>query len=95
MNPNRALKVALLLALVAAGLFAAWRNGSMRAGSAARANSFDECVALGNPIAESYPRQCRLGSRMFREYVGNELEKDNPSGLPEHADSLTIPVRFK
>jgi hypothetical protein len=23
------------------------------------------------------------------------LEKDNPSGLPEHADSVTIPVRFK
>ncbi len=22
------------------------------------------------------------------------LEKDNPSGLPEHADSLSIPVRF-
>lgn len=23
------------------------------------------------------------------------LEKDNPSGLPEHADELRIPVRFK
>lgn len=23
------------------------------------------------------------------------LEKDNPSGLPEHADSITVPVRFK
>lgn len=23
------------------------------------------------------------------------LEKDNPSGLPEHADSVTVPVRFK
>jgi hypothetical protein len=23
------------------------------------------------------------------------LEKDNPSGLAEHADSITIPVRFK
>lgn len=23
------------------------------------------------------------------------LEKDNPSGLPEHADSIRIPVRFK
>jgi len=23
------------------------------------------------------------------------LQKDNPSGLPEHADSLVIPVRFR
>lgn len=23
------------------------------------------------------------------------LEKDNPSGLPEHADQLAIPIRFK
>jgi len=22
------------------------------------------------------------------------LEKDNPSGLPEHADELRVPVRF-
>ncbi len=28
-------------------------------------NSFEECVAAGNPIMESYPRQCRAGNKTF------------------------------
>jgi hypothetical protein len=28
-------------------------------------NSFEECVAAGNPVMESYPRQCRAGNRTF------------------------------
>ncbi|MBI4225272.1 MAG: Gmad2 immunoglobulin-like domain-containing protein, partial [Candidatus Sungbacteria bacterium] len=148
------------------------------------ADSFERCANLGFPIAESYPRQCRAGGKMFIEKIppieatrpaghdlirvavplpdavvksplvvkgeargtwyfeasfpvrlldahGKELgvipaqaksewmttefvpfeavlifalpttktgtlvlEKDNPSGLPEHADSISVPVRF-
>jgi len=141
-------------------------------------NSFERCAQLGFPVMESYPRQCRAGSKSFTENilpVGNDkirvsaplpnavvksplritgeargtwyfeasfpvklfdgngrelavspvqalgewmttdfvpfdmilvfeapqtktgtlrLEKDNPSGLPENDDSVTIPVRF-
>jgi len=143
--------------------------------------NFDECVAQGYPVLESYPRQCKTDGKTFVEDIGNELEKidiirinkprpnefvqspleiegeargywffeadfpvrlldangeelgtaiartssdwmtedfvlfeatlefqtpttekgtlilekDNPSGLPEHADELRIPVRFK
>ncbi len=28
-------------------------------------DSFEECVAAGNPVMESYPRQCRAGDRTF------------------------------
>jgi len=39
-------------------------------------NSFEECVAKGNAILESYPRQCQTpGGKTFTEYIGNELEK--------------------
>lgn len=38
-------------------------------------NSFDDCVKAGNPIMESYPRQCRAGSQTFTEEIGNELDK--------------------
>ncbi len=31
--------------------------------------SFNECVAAGNPVMESYPRQCRAGSELFVEKV--------------------------
>ena len=37
--------------------------------------SFDECVAFGNPVMESYPRQCRAEGKTFIEDIGNEIEK--------------------
>lgn len=37
--------------------------------------SFAECAALGNPVAESYPRQCRHNGQLFTEDIGNELDK--------------------
>ncbi len=39
--------------------------------------SFEECVAAGNPVMESYPRQCRTSGNSFSEFIGNELEKAN------------------
>ena len=40
--------------------------------------NFAECVAAGNPVMESYPRQCKTkGGESFREDIGNELEKDD------------------
>ena len=39
-------------------------------------NNFEECVAKGYPILESYPRQCRTpDGKTFVEDIGNELEK--------------------
>ncbi|MCW9054411.1 MAG: Gmad2 immunoglobulin-like domain-containing protein [Candidatus Pacebacteria bacterium] len=41
-----------------------------------RVTTFEECVEAGNPVMESYPRQCRTRSgEHFIEYIGNELEK--------------------
>lgn len=37
-------------------------------------NSFEDCVAAGNPVMESYPRQCRAGDRTFVEQVGEPLD---------------------
>jgi hypothetical protein len=39
-------------------------------------NSFEECLGAGNPILESYPRQCMTVDKItFVEDIGNELEK--------------------
>ncbi|NCC70556.1 hypothetical protein EOM09_03160, partial [bacterium] len=38
-------------------------------------NSFDDCVLAGNPILESYPRQCKNENQIFTENIGNEIEK--------------------
>ena len=38
-------------------------------------DSFEECVAAGNPIMESYPRQCRTSDgQHFEEFIP-ELER--------------------
>ncbi|MDP3963974.1 MAG: Gmad2 immunoglobulin-like domain-containing protein [bacterium] len=143
------------------------------------ADGFERCQSLGFPVAESYPRQCHAGEKIFTEALkpvstdmiriaeplpgalvqspllvrgearglwyfeasfpvrlrdadGNEiglipaqatsdwmttefvpfeaslsfdpplsrtglllLEKDNPSGLPEYDDSVSVPIRFR
>jgi hypothetical protein len=37
--------------------------------------NFNECVLAGNPVLESYPRQCKHENKMFIEVIGNELAK--------------------
>ena len=35
-------------------------------------SSFDECVAAGYPVMESFPRQCSAGGKTFVEELGGE-----------------------
>lgn len=40
--------------------------------------SYDECLAAGYPILESYPEQCKLpDGKTFVHEIGNELEKSD------------------
>ncbi len=39
--------------------------------------NFEECAGAGNPVAESYPRQCIANGKSFTESIGNELEKQD------------------
>lgn len=42
--------------------------------------SFSECVAAGNPVMESYPRQCRSGDVTFVEEIPSpDVSLDTPS----------------
>lgn len=58
--------------------------------------TFDDCVAAGNPVMESYPRQCNAGGKTFVENIGNANEKadlivvDSPRPNEEVASPLTI-----
>lgn len=36
--------------------------------------SFEECVAAGNPVMESYPRKCRHGDVTFTEVIDDTSE---------------------
>ena len=60
--------------------------------------NFAECVAAGNPVMESYPRQCKTkGGESFREDIGNELEKDDLIRVssPRPNTVITSPLTVK
>ncbi|MBU1557450.1 Gmad2 immunoglobulin-like domain-containing protein [Patescibacteria group bacterium] len=61
--------------------------------------SFDDCVKAGNPVMESYPRQCRDSNtdQSFTENIGNQLEKDNLIRLdnPRPNQKIESPLTLK
>jgi len=92
MKIGNAIRIALLLALVAAGIFSILKKTYQSV------SSFEECIAKGNAIMESYPRQCRDSrGNMFRENIGNELEKDNLIRIasPRPNDKIKSPVEIR
>jgi len=57
--------------------------------------SFEECAAAGNPIMESYPRQCSTpDGKHFTENIGNELDKSDLIRLsaPRPGATVTSPL---
>lgn len=41
--------------------------------------NFEECVQAGNPVMESYPRQCRAGDELFVEEIDESVFEVDPS----------------
>ncbi|MDO8603918.1 MAG: Gmad2 immunoglobulin-like domain-containing protein [bacterium] len=56
--------------------------------------TFEECVASGAPVMESYPAQCRSGGKTFVENIGNELVKANLIRIssPRPNEAITSPL---
>lgn len=75
MTLKKALPI-IITALIIIVVGVIWKFRKMEVPAVAVTN-FEECAAAGNPIMESYPRQCRHGNQSFTENIGNELEKSN------------------
>ena len=67
----------IIIIIVIVGFGIVWKLSKKDVPSLPLVVNFEECVAAGNPIMESYPRQCRHDNQTFIESVGNELEKTN------------------
>ncbi len=76
--------VLILVGILVYQFYAPSLDNNQNANTVQEVDSFRDCVAAGNPVMESYPRQCRVGNEVFTEDIGNELEKkdliriDNP-----------------
>lgn len=61
------------------------------------AANFEECVAGGNPVTKSNPRQCQQGEQTFTENVGNGINKADQikleSPLPNQAVKSPLSIK--
>lgn len=60
--------------------------------------NFEECAAAGNPVMESYPRQCNTpDGKHFVEDIGNELEKQDLIRIssPRPNQTITSPLQVE
>lgn len=65
----------LILALTVFGVW--FEIGKKEVVSVKIVTNFKECADEGNPIMESYPRQCRSGDKTFVENIGKESDIAN------------------
>ena len=74
-----------------------WTQGGEDTGVDVAITSFEECVAAGNPVMESYPGQCRAGDNTFVEDIGNEFEKIDLIRIntPRPNQTITSPLTIE
>ena len=84
-----------ILAIVAGATWLLLPANQVNAPTQSEPTSFVECVAVGNPVMESYPRQCNtLSGLHFVEDIGNELEKQDliRATYPRPGVTITSPL---
>ncbi len=61
----------IIVTFIIGGLDMLWQL-SKKEKPGAIVTNFEECVATGSPVMESYPRQCRYGNQTFVEVIEGE-----------------------
>jgi hypothetical protein len=84
MTTKDKLGIVALIIVLAAGYYL-WKTGGL-----VQATSFEECVAQGNPVMESYPRQCRSGNKTFTEII-NDTPTSADNAPPGSIHNLPVP----
>lgn len=84
----------IIIVFIIAGFGVAWK---LTKKEAPLITNFEECVAAGNPVMESYPRQCRHQDKTFVEDIGNEREKADLIRLdtPRPNQVITSPLTIR
>lgn len=56
-------------------------------------NSFQKCAAAGYPVMESFPRQCRMGERLFVEPTSNDSQVTEGVNIKVFAPTPNAEIR--
>lgn len=101
MNRHRLFLLFLAIVVIGGGLLSLWllRGGRLPVPGVidTSVSSFEECLARGFAVLESYPRQCKTNEgAMFTEDIGNELEvaDDIRVTSPRPNDIVQSPIRL-
>jgi len=80
--------IIVILLIIVAGVFF-WQNQPK---NEVVINSFEECVAAGNPVMESYPEQCRTedGKLFVRELPNDNVNVEIPVSVVEVVKEVLI-----
>jgi len=76
----------LIIIIVVAG-FMWWQTSKE---STSQVTNFEECVAAGNPVMESYPRQCRHGDTTFTEKNTAQMTREEASKIAGQTKDCTM-----
>ena len=70
--------IVILIIILGISVTINWQYINYKNKKLSAVSNFESCVAKGNAVLESYPRQCRTpDGKTFTEDIGNELEKKN------------------
>lgn len=83
---KRIVYIVVLVGIIAGGVLL-WNSYQSKQNTV---SNFAECAAAGNPIMESYPRQCRAGGKTFTEDIGGEKKDLVRVSVPN--EGLTSPL---
>ncbi len=85
----------LIVALIIIGLIVAWK---LTRSTSPIVTNFEQCVAAGYPVEESYPERCTTPEgKTFTRDIGNELEKSDLIVIetPRPGQTISNPVVIK
>lgn len=101
MKTSSRLVIGIVLGVIVVGGVAAalWWNFAQR-NSTSTINSYEECVAAGNPIMESYPEQCAANGKTFVRDISGDVKANEYTSekgvkilidMPTKNQSVSVP----
>lgn len=90
-------KIIALIGIIGIAVLVGWAyQANNKNGPAGKISSFEDCVAAGYPVMESYPPRCSTpDGKSFTQDIGNELENSDHIVVekPRPNERIASPLR--